>query len=609
MLPKYRLPVPCTLKQGESLPGFLSRAAHINSYGSMYSIANYFGLNASGFGVSKNQMRQLAKGDVNVTKLASFTESEPDEIRGAAVKFGRPIPGTASDDYVSFQRWRFCPLCVREKRPHQRLWLISFVTACPEHHCQLVDECHSCGSGYSNSHMLSRYCTSCQKPANVAAVSQQELRCSQVISELVDDKQELKKLLDRLMLGWFLTNPNSLRPHYKPSPQLRTVSEMRKVISRLWPVCEDESSFCQAVSNYRDQLSTKWQYLPHLSDVFKARARSLGAKIPRAPRGRPDLLLELPVDGWWAPIQEAAETCGLTAFVLKRLIRKRYVTSKNFNEQGPDKKRHKFLMVDLNSLNDFFVDLLQTAQPIEGKTKLTNIQHYPLDEIVHDALAGRLTLYHGSNLSLSDLWVLNRDTAKAKRKAIKPENALTSKQATEVINTYHAVIADLLKHGFLESHPASGTRKILITRDSLNNFKANYILVGNIAAEYGVNATNLAEKLSSLDIEPESNKTLVKLYQRKKLRGLNAETLESISSYETKTGRKPSFDQKAVKCKRVKRLIQLVNEHGGLSNFTRKFGGSQGTLSLMLREKKSFGNLAASRMENRVGLPAGWFDR
>lgn len=581
----------------------------MNSYGSMYSIASYFGLNASGFGLNKNQMRQLAKGNVNITKLASFTESEVGEVRDAAVKFGRPTPGTSSDDYVSFQRWRFCPLCIREKRPHQRLWLVSFVTACPEHHCQLVDECHSCGSGYSNSHMLSRYCTTCQKPAKVTTASQEEVKCSQRVFELIDDKKELKNLLDRLMLGWFLTNPNSLRPHYKPSPQLRTSTEMREVVSRLWSVCEDEYAFYQAVSNYHNQLTTKWPHLQHLPDLFKDRARSQGARIPKAPRRRPDLQLELPKDGWWAPIQEAAKSSGLTAFVLKRLVSKGYVNSKSFNEKGPDKRRHKFLMVDLNSLNEFFIGLLNTSQPIAEQTNLTNIQHYPLDEIARDAFAGRLSLYHGSSSSISDLWVVNRETAKAKRKAIKPDNALTSKQAAEAINTYHAVIADLLKHGYLENHHASGTRKILITHASVNDFNDRYIVVGNIARVYGVNATNLSEKLMNLGIEPEPKKTLVKIYQREKLKGLSSETLEAISSYETRTGRKPSFSENGVTCKRVKKLIQLVNEHGGLTDFTRQFGGSQGTLSLMLRQKKSFGNLAARRMENRLGLPDGWFDR
>lgn len=580
----------------------------MNSYGSMYSIASHFGLNANGFGLSKNQMRQLAKGDVNVVKLAEFTESEPEKILAAAVKIGRPIPGTPSDEYISFQRWRFCPLCVREKRPHLRAWLISFVTACPDHHCQLVDKCHACGYEYSNAHMLSRFCVNCQKPAQIVQAGETEIKAARVLSELLNNKKDLGGLLNRLMLGWFLTNPNCLRPHYRPSPQLRTVTEMRDVISRLWPVCEDEGSFCQAVSNYHDQLSTKWQYLPHLSDVFKARARSLGARIPRAPRRQPDLELELPESGWWAPIQEAAKSTGLTSFVLKRLITKGYVSSKSFNEKGPDKRRHKFLMVDLNSLNEFFIGLLNTAQPIAEQTNLTNIQHYPLDEIARDALAGRLSLYHGSSSSISDLWVVNRETAKAKRKAISPEDALTSKQAAETINTYHAVIADLLKNGYLEKHHASSTRKILITRSSVSDFNNTYIVVGNIAKEYGVNATNLSEKLMSLGIEPEPNKTLVKLYQRKKLKGLTPEELRAHSSYETKTGRKPSFNQKAVKCKRVKRLIQLVNEHGGLSNFIRKFGGSQGTLSLMLREKKSFGDLAAKRMEAKVGLPSGWFN-
>jgi len=604
----FRLPVPCSLEEGESLPGFLSRATHINSYGSMFSIASYFGLNTNGKGLDKNQMKLLAKGSLNVSNLASFTESKTEEIRQAALDIRQPIPGTISDDYVSFQRWRFCPLCVREGRPHQRAWMISFVTACPEHRCQLVDDCQACGSEYSTNHMLTRYCVCCQKPAQIVDASEAELKCAEILSNLIDDRQKLKIVLDRLMLAWFLTNPNCLRPHYRVSPQLKTVSEMRDVVCRLWPACEDECSFYQALSNYGTQLSDKWKYLPYLSTVFKKRARTAGARLPISPKRSTDLGFVLPESDWWAPINETAQSAGLTAFVLKRLIAKRYIKSKTFNEKGPDKKRHKFLMVDLDSLNEFIGKLLDTADPIEGQPRLTKIQHYPIDEIARDALAGKLSIYYGDSKSISDLWVANAETAKAKRKESSPEKTLTAKEAAKVLDTYHAVIVDLIKHGFLKEHPASGTRKLLLMSDSLEQFKAKYIVVGKIANEYDVNATNLAEKLASIGIEPEPHNTLVKIYQKNKLSGLKAKTLKSISSYQTKTGRKPSFSQKDASSKRVKNLIRLVNDHGGISNFTRKFGGSQGTLSLMLREKKSFGDLAVSRMEAKVGLPEGWFD-
>ncbi|GLP99089.1 MULTISPECIES: hypothetical protein [Methylophaga] len=81
-----------------------------------------------------------------------------------------------------------------------------------------------------------------------------------------------------------------------------------------------------------------------------------------------------------------------------------------------------------------------------------------------------------------------------------------------------------------------------------------------------------------------------------------------MASYDTKTGRKPSYNKENVSSLRVKNLISFIDKHGGIADFTRKFGGSEGTLSMMLRERKSFGNLAVRRMEKKVGLPEGWFD-
>lgn len=574
----------------------------------MFSIAKYFGLEPDATGLSKNQMRMLAKGNVKLNQLASFTDSTLLEVQQAALKLKAPTPGSIYDDYVSFYRWRFCPICVREKRPHQKAWMICFITACTEHQCQLVDQCHACGTEYSTAHVLYRYCVVCQKPALETPAINEELRSAKLLTNLINNKHALGKTLDRLMMAWFLTNPNCLRPHYRMSPQLKTVSEIREIVCRLWPSCEDESIFSKALANYEFYLKKRWNQLHHLPEVFKERALSSGAKLSQAQRNNVETGFNLPQSLCWAPLNESARSAGISPFVLKRLVNKGYINSRIFNEKGPDKSRHKFLLIDLDSLNDVLNKLVDSSIPINGENNLTKILHYPLDEIVRDCFLGKLTLYHGKNKSLQDLWVVNIDTAKAKRREERHDDAMTSKEASRLLDTYHAVIVDLVKHDYLKLHHSSGNRRLLLTKESLENFKEKYIVVGAIAVEYGLNATNLAEKLSSIGVKPDSQKTLVNLYQRKKLVGITELTLNSISTYPAKTGRKPSFSEDLTKSDRVKKLIQLVNEYGGLSSFTRKFGGSMGTLSLMLQEKKSFGDLAMKRMENKVGLPRGWFE-
>ncbi|AFI84622.2 hypothetical protein Q7A_1804 [Methylophaga nitratireducenticrescens] len=605
---KYHLPVQCLLLEGESLPGLLSRATHVNSYASMFSIANYFGMETSGNGLTKNHMRMLAKGNVNIEALASFTGEEPLRVKQAALTLRSPMPGTVSDDYISFNSWRFCPSCVREGRPHQRAWLISFVTACPEHQCQLVDSCHACGTTYSTAHMLSRFCLVCHKPANKIIASEQELECTEALMDKIDNVNAIEKLLDRLMLGWLLTSPDCLRPHHRLSPQLKSVSEMRDLIDRLWPYCSDEPTFTQSLANFQNQVVAKWQYLPNLPSAIKERALSAGGKFNNTVPDNENRTFELPVSVWWAPINETARSAGISAFVLKKLIEEKYIASKVFNDTGDDKKQHKFLMVNLDSVNELIGKLIQKAQPYNGKISLTSIKHYPIEEIVHGVLSEKLPIYFKGKNLINQLYVLNIDTEKAKRKELRPDDALTVKEAGEVLHTYHSVVVDLINHGFLLEHDSSGSRRLLIKRDSLDRFKDKFIVIGSIAEELGENATNLAEKLAAVGITPQPDNTLVKIYLKKKLKDLDIQRIKSMASYDTKTGRKPSYNQENVSSLRVKNLILLIDKHGGITDFTRKFGGSEGTLSMMLRERKSFGNLAVRRMEKKVGLPEGWFD-
>lgn len=593
---------------GESLPGLLSRATHVNSYASMFSIARYFGMETVENGLTKNQMRMLAKGNVNIEALASFTGEEHLRVKQAALTFRSPMPGTVTDDYISFNNWRFCPSCIREGRPHQRAWLISFVTACPEHQCQLVDSCYACGTTYSNAHMLSRFCLVCHKPADKITASEQEVECTKALMDKIDNVNAIEKLLDRLMLGWLLTSPDCLRPHHRLSPQLKSVSEMRELVERLWPYCSDETMFTQSLANFQNQVVAKWKFLPNLPSVIKERALSAGGQFQNTLPANGNRTLELPVSISWAPINETAMSAGLSAFVLKKLIEEKYIASKVFNDTDVDKKQHKFLMVNLDSVNDLIGKLFEKAQPYNGQSNLTSIQHYPIEEIVRGVLSDKLPLYYKGQNLFDQLYVLNADTEKAKRKELRPDDALTVKEAGEALHTYHAVVADLIKHGFLLEHDSSGSRRLLIKRDSIDRFNDKFIVIGSIAEKLEENPTNLADKLNALGITPQPDNTLVKIYLKKKLKDLDIQRIKSMASYDAKTGRKLTYSPENVTSVRVKKLISLVDKHGGISDFTRRFGGSEGNLSMMLRERKSFGNLAVRRMEKKVGLPEGWFD-
>lgn len=89
-------------------------------------------------------------------------------------------------------------------------------------------------------------------------------------------------------------------------------------------------------------------------------------------------------------------------------------------------------------------------------------------------------------------------------------------------------------------------RKMMVSLVEASTFEQQFALVGTLAREWGVNATNLAEKLKSLGIKaiagPGIDRVLTSLFKRADVAGVNAEILQTITQYPTRTGRKRKAD-------------------------------------------------------------------
>jgi hypothetical protein len=142
-------------------------------------------------------MQHLATGDVDVQQLAQFTEHTPQEIKSAALKLNPPCPGGLYDEYVNMRRWRHCPACVRAGKSHQRSWLLAFVTACPEHGCELIDACQKCGYATPAYQVLLPYCGQCQTHLETCQADPREIECSEELGRLMMNPRALQIALDR----------------------------------------------------------------------------------------------------------------------------------------------------------------------------------------------------------------------------------------------------------------------------------------------------------------------------------------------------------------------------------------------------------------------------
>ena len=604
---KSRLPVPCPLQPGESLPGLLSRAVISNHYSSLGLLAWHFGIDHRQRGINRNDMRHLATGKVDTPRLAEFTEHKLSDIEGAALSLGQPCPGGRYDEYVSIDRWRYCPACIKAKKPHQQLWLIPFVTACPEHGCELIDACQHCDRPHAVTLPMLPHCHGCQSFPEARPAHKHEIECATVLGGLIDQPDELKARLDRLMTAWYLSTSDSLRPHYRFSPQLATVIDMRERVIRLWPAAKSAAALANAIETLVEDLQNRWPRFSGLPIQLLDRARAAGALLPPRDFAESRITLLCDDDPWWVPQHVAAAVAGISGHIMNPLVDKRRIRSKLFTDVGDDGSKHKFRMVDLNHLHEIIDDLYSGATAVESKLGLTPITKVPLHEVLRDVKSGRMSVFRSSGRELSDLMVSYNETAAFTRRQRKPQDTMTAAEAAAYLGTYHAVIADLVDRKILRTHHQSHSQRLLIKQASVFDFHEKYVLVGTLAKEHGLNQTNLAEKMAALDVQPAPLEVLVNIYRREDIEGFDCTAVKGISAYKTKTGRKSTVDICNVSCPRTKKLIKLVEEHGGATEFTRKFGGSAGNLSMMMRGKKSFGPLAAKRIELRAQLPEGWF--
>lgn len=600
-----RLPVACHLQPGESLPGLFSRAVVTNSYGSPGALAPWFGLPQRPLGLQREDMRHLATGDVDVQQLAQFTEHTPEEIESAAVKLDPPCPGGRYDGYVNMHRWRYCPTCVQAGKSHQRSWLLAFVTACPEHGCELVDACQNCGRPNAVNQVLMPYCGSCQTYSKARQADPREIECSATLNRLLLNHQELQVVLDRLMTVWYLSTSESLRPHFRFSPQLQTVVDMRKRVIRLWPAARTPSDLATAIDTQIQSLTRRWPHFPFAGSLLLNRARIAGAVLPPKSSGPQCIEMLGDDDPWWVPIQTAANIASVSTHTMRPLVDKKLIRSKLFTDIAEDGNRHKFRMVDLNHWHETVEQLYQQATPVEDATGLTNIMMVPLHEVLQGVRNGKMSVFRGESNLLSHLMVKFRETKMFSLRQSKPAGTLSTTEVGALLGTYHAAVANLVDTGILKTHCQSHHRRLLIDEKSANAFDQQYILVGALAKQLGLNSTNLAERLASMDIKPAPFHALVTIYRRADVQGLDCATVSATEAYQSKTGRKSTVSADRIDNPRVKKLIDLVERHGGAAAFLRKFGGSSGTLSQIMLGKKSFGLLAARRMEKRCGLKAG----
>lgn len=133
-------PVP---RQGESLLGFLLRAADANCYSGLAKLLRLANLPRT-FVTRPCELRDLASLFGEAISPSQLEElSYWPVVPSDGVKFAGT---TVSSVDINFIHPKVCPACLEEGGVARQVWDLRVVTTCWRHGCYLVDHCSECGS-------------------------------------------------------------------------------------------------------------------------------------------------------------------------------------------------------------------------------------------------------------------------------------------------------------------------------------------------------------------------------------------------------------------------------------------------------------------------------
>lgn len=143
------------IKTGESLSGFLYRAAFMNHYYIPSWLNNYLGI--STYESQNNEFSESA-----LSKLSQLTRLKVNQMQKHN---GYQIQNSIGIDLYSKtimkNNVKYCPSCLREDYYHRIQWSIVPVHMCDRHHLLLIELCPGCGNHISLRTLMNGKCGKC----------------------------------------------------------------------------------------------------------------------------------------------------------------------------------------------------------------------------------------------------------------------------------------------------------------------------------------------------------------------------------------------------------------------------------------------------------------
>ena len=466
--------------EDESPMSFLLRTAELNAHSSIFNL------------IGKEKYKSIIRQSLNyhISDMKRFTQvlevlNLDSSYKFLAFERSRPtnrspiMIGTIEvpHELLELEGLRYCPTCLSEKAYLRKIWTLKPIHACPIHSCLLIDSCPEC--------------------KNFLLPKTGVLNCSRCGFKL--DKGPVQKVKSMESIYWFL--------------DILTHSSKE--------VFSDFASCWKAFNSFLkdDNSNTNENIFFKVYEYFSAPETSaikLSENInSRSENSHPRILL-------------------LPFLKHKKLFNKHIkITEKNSSEYRISENSIS------RNLRNYEIQLI------------LNISRFELEKLIENDFLklGQKELYKGDIASrdiehfLIDTYSQPKSALLTSIEAPIDNDSMQLKDVAKLLNINYDIARKLAKSGWFKLENTNEMPQTFkkYSREKVNEFKENYILVSPLATQLKASPTNLVEKLAALGITPTNgphiDSTAINIFLKTDVQDIKPDDLSMIKSYPTRSGR------------------------------------------------------------------------
>ncbi|MCA4791195.1 TniQ family protein [Acinetobacter towneri] len=466
--------------EDESPMSFLLRTAELNAHSSIFNL------------IGKEKYKSIIRQSLNyhISDMKRFTQvlevlNLDSSYKFLAFERSRPTNrspitiGTIEvpHELLELEGLRYCPTCLSEKAYLRKIWTLKPIHACPIHSCLLIDSCPEC--------------------KNFLLPKTGVLNCSRCGFKL--DKGPVQKVKSMESIYWFL--------------DILTHSSKE--------VFSDFASCWKAFNSFLkdDNSNTNENIFFKVYEYFSAPETSaikLSENInSRSENSHPRILL-------------------LPFLKHKKLFNKHIkITEKNSSEYRISENSIS------RNLRNYEIQLI------------LNISRFELEKLIENDFLklGQKELYKGDIASrdiehfLIDTYSQPKSTLLTSIEAPADNDSMQLKDVAKLLDINYDLARKLAKSGWFKLENTNEIPQTFkkYSKEKVNEFKENYILVSPLATQLKASPTNLVEKLRALGITPTNgphiDSTAINIFLKTDVQDIKPDDLSMIKSYPTRSGR------------------------------------------------------------------------